>query len=167
MDFQKSALLGGRNATAPRPARTGHWDHWRDGEDVPSSARVTGGLNLTAGSGCDIDAAVAHLGEHAGDLGAWLATEQRRLKGDIPPAVSSPTFAANRDAYLREHEEEHRPKVLLSALPAPQRLAVEMWFSEDIERRWLEGELKLLEREWRAAEQLAKIADDLVLEPDG
>ena len=42
-----------------------------------------------------------------------------------------------------------------------------MWFSEDIERRWLEGELRLLEREWQEAEKLAKIADDLVLETAG
>ena len=39
--------------------------------------------------------------------------------------------------------------------------------NEDIERNWLEGELKLLEREWREAEKLAKIADDLVVTSDG
>jgi hypothetical protein len=36
---------------------------------------------------------------------------------------------------------------------------------EDTEQRALLGELKLLEREWREAEQLARIADDLGL-PD-
>ena len=41
------------------------------------------------------------------------------------------------------------------------------WRNEDIERTWLEGELKLLEREWREAERLAKISDDLALEAAG
>ena len=34
---------------------------------------------------------------------------------------------------------------------------------EDTERRALEGELKLLEREWKAAEVLARIADRLAI----
>jgi hypothetical protein len=34
---------------------------------------------------------------------------------------------------------------------------------EDAERAALAGELKLLEREWKAADQLAKIADDLAV----
>src|SRR5690606_12484426 len=44
---------------------------------------------------------------------------------------------------------------------APEvRLALEMSAHEETERRALEGELKLLEREWREAERVAKIADD-------
>lgn len=43
------------------------------------------------------------------------------------------------------------------------RLAIEMLANEESERRWLEGELKLLERQWREAEKLAVIADGLAL----
>jgi hypothetical protein len=45
-------------------------------------------------------------------------------------------------------------------------MAVELWMNEDIERQWLEGELTLLEREWKQAEELAKISDKLAL-PEG
>ena len=41
--------------------------------------------------------------------------------------------------------------------------ALEMAVNEETERRALEGELDLLEREWREAEELAAIADDLLL----
>jgi hypothetical protein len=51
---------------------------------------------------------------------------------------------------------------LIDAYPEV-RLAMEMAAHEDTERRALEGELKLLEREWREADRLAKITDDLAL----
>jgi hypothetical protein len=45
---------------------------------------------------------------------------------------------------------------------APEiRLALEMAAHEETERRALEGELTLLEREWRDAERLAAISDAL------
>jgi hypothetical protein len=47
------------------------------------------------------------------------------------------------------------------------RLALEMAAHEDTERRALEGELKLLERQWRDAEQVAAIADRLHIEAIG
>lgn len=47
---------------------------------------------------------------------------------------------------------------------APEiRLALEMLAHEDTEQRALHGELKLLEREWREAERVARIADGLEL----
>ncbi len=54
----------------------------------------------------------------------------------------------------------------LTALPAPWRLAVEMALHEEREREALAGELKLLEWEWREADRLAKISDDLAIPPD-
>ncbi len=42
-------------------------------------------------------------------------------------------------------------------------LALEMSVYEDQERRWLEGELYLLEAMWQEAEEVAAIADDLTL----
>lgn len=53
----------------------------------------------------------------------------------------------------------------LLEVAAEVRLALEMSAHEETERRALEGELKLLEREWREAERIARIADDLALAP--
>lgn len=49
-------------------------------------------------------------------------------------------------------------------LPGRWRLAVEMALHEEREREALAGELKLLEWEWREADRLAKISDDLQLD---
>ncbi|HRP09120.1 MAG TPA: hypothetical protein PLL69_11605 [Gemmatimonadales bacterium] len=58
------------------------------------------------------------------------------------------------------HLTTQRTYPLLEIAPEV-RLALEMSAHEETERRALEGELKLLEREWREAERVAKIADDL------
>lgn len=49
----------------------------------------------------------------------------------------------------------------VSKLPLETRLAVEMAVNEENERRALEGELALLELEWKEAEEIAGIADRL------
>ncbi len=51
-------------------------------------------------------------------------------------------------------------------MPDATRLAVEMALHEEQERRALEGELWLLERAWREAEEIADISDGLLL-PEG
>lgn len=51
----------------------------------------------------------------------------------------------------------------LDAIPAPARLAFEMALHEDSERRAMEGELASLEQAWRDAEQVAAIADNLLV----
>lgn len=51
----------------------------------------------------------------------------------------------------------------LSALPIETRLALEMAAHEDLERRALEGELAALEAQWKSAEEIAAIADNLTL----
>jgi hypothetical protein len=48
-------------------------------------------------------------------------------------------------------------------LSASERLALEMALNEESERRALGGELAQLEQAWRDAEQIAAIADDLLL----
>jgi len=113
--------------------------------------RVLSSLNLITGTSGAIADAVSHLAANDGDLSGWLTAEGiRQRDGD------------------RQSEQYYdgidQPRVLLSALPDERRLALEMWLNESVERRWLEGELTLLEREWREAEKLAKIADDLVLD---
>ena len=51
-------------------------------------------------------------------------------------------------------------------LPGSTRLALEMSLHEERERRALEGELWILEQAWREAEEIAAIADNLLL-PSG
>jgi len=55
------------------------------------------------------------------------------------------------------------PRSGLFALHEPQRLALEMALHEESERRALEGELAELERAWQQAEEIAAIADNLLL----
>lgn len=58
------------------------------------------------------------------------------------------------------------PATPLPRLPLVDRLALEMAANEDTERRVMEGELALLERAWREAEELAAISDKLLLTAD-
>jgi hypothetical protein len=53
---------------------------------------------------------------------------------------------------------------LLRDVAVEVRLALEMVAHEDTEQRAMQGELKLLERQWREAEAVAAIADRLALE---
>jgi hypothetical protein len=55
--------------------------------------------------------------------------------------------------------------VLLSALFETERLTLEMAAHDESERRAMEGELAGLEAAWRAAEELAAIADNVLLPP--
>ena len=51
----------------------------------------------------------------------------------------------------------------VKALPGSTRLALEMALHEEQERRALEGELWILEQAWKEAEEIAAIADNLLL----
>lgn len=51
----------------------------------------------------------------------------------------------------------------LFSLPGPHRLALEMALHEEAERRAMEGELLQLEDAWKEAEEIAAIADNLLL----
>jgi hypothetical protein len=64
---------------------------------------------------------------------------------------------AAREARTRES------KALVSALPHSMRLALEMAAHEDTERRALEGELELLSHAWKQAEEVAAIADNMLV----
>ena len=53
----------------------------------------------------------------------------------------------------------------LQDLPNAARLALDMASHEETERRAMEGELALLEAAWKQAEEIAKIADNLLVPP--
>lgn len=131
---------------------------WRGTDAMAIGRRVAGGLNLTAGTGKNIERAIQLVAEHNGDLSRWLPTRVQFTN------VKTREVAPKPKPWGRWEPLE---SVALHDLPDDQRLGVEMWMNEDIERIWLEGELKLLEREWREAEKLARIADEMVVKGEG
>jgi len=120
--------------------------------------RIIGMLNGYDGSQRELDQATGVLGDNAGDLREYLRnialTKYGEGKGTRYPGDGAPP-------HWRDYTG---PYLKPAEMPPGQRLALELWMNEDIERYWLEGELKLLEREWREADRLAAIADDLALE---
>jgi len=133
---------------------------WK-GDDVPRiGQRILARLNRLAGNGAAIDAATSLLGQHNGDLSGLMTARSREQRAFDSRTGSSPVFAANRAEYWYGYGD---PMLRVGHLPVAERLAIEMYFAESAERTWLEGELTLLEREWRQAEELAKISDGLAL----
>jgi hypothetical protein len=61
---------------------------------------------------------------------------------------------------LTVRQQDH---ALVTKLQPSVRIALEMAAHEERERRALEGELSTLEREWREAEEIAAIADNLLV----
>ena len=94
--------------------------------------------------------------------------------GAVRAAVATLELAGSPDAMLREASRatprpswsgEAAAPGNLARLPAPIRLALEMAVHEESERRALEGELSVLAAAWREAEEIAGIADALLLPP--
>ena len=117
----------------------------------------------------------------------WFAGEDaRRAINAILPAVNSEGGSSKNvqsavseieshghpERFVRQTGEKWREyryrgrSGFLGAMPHHTRLAFEMALHEEEERRALEGELWRLEQAWREAEEIAAIADDLLL-PEG
>ena len=114
---------------------------------------------------------------------AWFEGEDaRRVAAAIVPFVNH--WGGTRDTVRRavnEIESSGHPSRFLTevanrehgaltgrtgyvrAMPTPLQLALEMSLHEEQERRALEGELWILEQAWREAEEIAAIADRLLL----
>jgi hypothetical protein len=131
------------------------------GAEMQSVGRKVGaGLNVLSGTSEELQDATRLLAQQKGDLSHWLRVRTdshcgpygENQRWDDPPSGSPKHWQFYTTPYL-----------VLDKLPARDRLAIELWMNEDIERQWLEGELTLLEREWRQAEELAKISDGLAL----
>ncbi|MCA9763828.1 MAG: hypothetical protein KC544_11935 [Gemmatimonadetes bacterium] len=134
---------------------------WSGTEFRTIGRRIVGLLNTHAGSTREIADAAEVVGEHSGDLTPFLQEVATTRIG----AGKAPRYIFSTDPpYWREYTGTW---LLVGKMPPAQRLALELWMNEDIERTWLEGELKLLEREWQEAERLAKIADELAFEAAG
>ena len=86
-----------------------------------------------------VQAAVAEIASHR-HPGRFLSAVARQRHTD----------RAGRTGYVK-------------SMPKPTRLALEMALHEERERRALEGELWVLEQAWKEAEEIAGIADNLLL----
>ena len=114
-------------------------------------------------------------GEEARRVAGVVVSRINRVgarKGAVQDAVRLLDELGSPEAVLRAASREPARNTLSAAVgliakvPVPTRLAVEMALHEDQERRALEGELWLLERRWREAEEIAGISDSLLL-PEG
>jgi hypothetical protein len=108
-------------------------------------------MNLAGGSRKEVSAAVDVLERAGGD-------PSRLFHNALSAIEMSPI--GWRDLQLSFSSSSHSR---LSGLSTTSRLVLEMAAHEDSERRALEGELHELEAAWKAAEEIAGIADDMFL----
>ena len=117
---------------------------WNEGAQLSGAAGrraaavILARVNRGGGTAAEVTRSVEHL-ERLGD----------------PDAVFSRIAAA----------AGHGEGGTLATLPRDIALGLEMAAHEETERRAMEGELAMLEREWQAAEEVARIADELLV-PD-
>jgi hypothetical protein len=112
-------------------------------------------LNRTGGSRKTVAEAVSEIEQTGGAEPFLLALTRRAAPGSgkLHGAVTAKEDARTISNLVKP----------LVELPQSIRLATEMALHEERERRALEGELAELEAAWKSAEEVAAIADDLLL----
>ncbi len=110
-------------------------------------------------------------GEDARRVAAALVPRMNQQGGSrrsVQRAVREIESAGHPERFLtevasREHRNWRGSIGHVGTMPVPVRLALEMSLHEEQERRALEGELWILEQAWKEAEEIAAIADNLLL----
>jgi hypothetical protein len=88
-------------------------------------------------------------------------------KADVRNAITLVDQAGSADVCVANTmKSATRYNGWFTQFPVEIRLALEMSLQEEDERRAMEGELRALEQAWREAEQIAAIADGLLVPPD-
>ncbi len=113
---------------------------------------------------------------HNGGIATYEGEDAMRPARLLLPAINR--FGATREQVsdaVKLMEQADSPSDLfvrsvtggspLSKLAPEARIAMEMAAHDELERRAMEGELARLEQEWREAEEIAAIADDMFLPP--
>ena len=90
----------------------------------------------------------------------WAGAEKREVEQAVHLIEDS---GKGPSEFLHDMARQTGPGRRLQELPNAARLALEMAAHEDSERRAMEGELALLEAAWKQAEEIAKIADNLLV----
>jgi hypothetical protein len=144
----------------------------RNGEDVlhgDAAARAAAQLlpvvNRFGGSKKLVRASVDILEERGSALEAIRYIQQTHGRG-VEDTSSRRVFnIGHRPSGLNDMPMEvTNMRGALHTLPARERLALEMALHEERERRAMDGELQELERAWRSAEEVASIADNLLVD---
>ena len=124
---------------------------YQGAEAMEIAGKLMARANRSGGNKQTIDRAVQRI-ETVGDPETFLdeaVRESERLRrekaGDNPKKLAKATAGS------------------LAKLPKDIRLAIEMATHEEAERRAMEGELEILEAAWKQAEEIAGIADSLLL----
>lgn len=119
--------------------------------------RCADGRRLGAGDNAALFRALARILASIISLGTAPSVVEKGLReiADVTGVESYLSSVIQR--YGRGNE------VLLDALPTEVLLAIEMLLNEASERRYLDGELAELSRDWQEAEEIAAISDDLLL----
>ena len=92
----------------------------------------------------------------------WAGAEKRDVDRAVQLIEDSRKSPSE---FVRELAQRAGVGHRLHELPSASRLALEMAAHEESERRAMQGELALLEAAWRQAEEIAKIADNLLVPP--
>ncbi|MEP7384473.1 MAG: hypothetical protein ABI910_22560, partial [Gemmatimonadota bacterium] len=113
-------------------------------------------VNRFGGRKSDVADAVRQI-EYVGNSERFLRGMGRQAQGMMKSMTEgvSPRKARSRQGQFNKYG--------LFSLPTPHRLALEMALHEESERRALEGELEELQRAWVDAEEVAGIADNLLV----
>lgn len=139
------------------PVTNGGWSldlHYKGGQMTlegeharRATALIMPKVNAGGAARAKVQDAVNRI-ESSGDAERYLSAVSR-----LPSPGVAPTAWGKK--------KKPPPPAGLSKYPLETRLAVEMAVNEENERRALEGELALLELEWKEAEEIAGIADRL------
>jgi hypothetical protein len=155
----ETRLLSGTDAPLALDLR------FKGGESLlegPEALRVAAHLmphvNRFGGRRDIVKSAVASLDESGGAAGY--------LEHLSKYASDATHVATKRESRKRTAKKSGWTKAFTSGLfglSVPDRLALEMALHEDTEMRALQGELQALERAWREADEIAAIADGIVI----
>lgn len=125
------------------------------GEDAELSIRVPDRKQQHILRGEEARRGLASILVHANAFGA--------TSHQVDLAVSKLAHFGSAEEYIRFVTHRKKEADALHTLGQEQRLALEMALHEEDERRALEGELAALEAAWREAEEIATLADDLLV----
>jgi hypothetical protein len=129
--------------------------HFEGPEAMRIASVVVPHVNRWGGSKDTVTQAVGYI-EKMGGPARYV--EQLAKRAEVLTAVRGKAHRFGRKGRLG--------KTGLYGLANVDRLGLEMALHEDAERRAMQGELALLEAAWRDAEEIAAIADDLLVPTD-
>lgn len=147
LDYAELRVRGDGSDPSLTLPHDGGWTDIDGAASLRTLSQLMAGANRLGANAAQVRSAVADV-EAAGDAVTYLARAS--------------TKGGWRRTRIMSLLNEYRGLGALH-LSASERLALEMALNEESEYRALEGELAQLEQAWRDAEQIAAIADSLLL----